>query len=274
MSYQVPSTGNNIDVVKYDLKNLAIDILLITGNRKLYNEFIRKINTSIYSRDLLSSLLFSQTKPIGYLENIRVLTNDYNQFVKIACLGFDYSNEMNDIRNEIKPAPSITAGRLECDFMIPIWEATTAERIERNNNRINIINSFRIIGITGMLYTATTRKYTTVDDVKAVRDQLLDIYESIIENDTTKIIIPAIKNTLDRLKNITLQVLSNKEQNAYNIITIKLERKYSAQLISYELYGEYIKTEKQLNEFANIIKGLNNNQPAHAMQGEIRIIQI
>ena len=126
----------------------------------------------------------------------------------------------------------------------------------------------------GMLYTATIRDFTTVNDVKKIRNQIIDAYEILIENDTTKIMIPEIKNSLDELRDITLKVLANKEQNAYNTTTIKLERKYASQLISYQLYGENIKTENELNEFSRIIKGLNQNQPAHALQGEIEVLQI
>jgi len=274
LNYIVPATNNNINAIIYDLNKLAADVLAITGNKKAYREFVRKINISIYNRNTLANILFAQTNPTGYLERIRLETNNYDMFVKITCLGFDYTNEMNDINNNIFPRPSGTSEKVVCDYGIPVWNETTQEREVRNNNRITIINSFRLYGIIGMLTTATTRNYTTVNDVKEIRNQIIDIYETLIENDTTKILIPDIKNDLDKLRDITLKVFANKEQNAYNTISIKLERKYAAQLISYQLYGENIKTETDLNNISAILKGLNTEQPAHAMQGEIEVVQI
>jgi len=274
LSYTVPITTNNRNTVIYDLNLLADDVLKITGNKSAYDEFVNKINQSIYNKDTLKKILFNQSKPYGFLERIRLETNNYDMFDKITCLGFDYTNEMSDINVDIRPAPSLVAGRLVCDYDIPVWEETTQERIIRNANRITIINSFRVFGLIGMLNEAAKRKYTTTDDIKEVRNKISNVFETIIDNDETRILIPDIKQSMQTQFDRTLEVLTQKEQNAYNTTTIKLERKYASQLISYQLYGELIKNETDLNNFSDIIKGLNRQEAAHALNGEIRIIQV
>lgn len=274
MSYIVPTTNNNINTVIYDLNNLSEDILKINGDRKLQKEFNRKINISVYNKYLLKNILFSKTKPLGYLESIKANDYSFENYKKIACLGFDYSNEMSEININTRPTPNSISEKLVCDYKIPVWEETTEERLIRNINRITLVNSFRVYGIMGMLYQASIRNYTTTDDIKKTRHDIVYIYSTLIENDMTNILIPKIKNSLDKMKFLTLDVLSEKSQNAYNITHVKLERKYSAQLISYQLYGELIKTETQLNKFRDIIKNLNSSFPAHALEGNINVVQV
>jgi len=63
-------------------------------------------------------------------------------------------------------------------------------------------------------------------------------------------------------------------QNVYNTTEIFLEKPYSASVITYDLYGEYIQDEEQLNYLKNIIIGLNKEKPAHVLSGTIRIVEI
>ncbi len=152
--------------------------------------------------------------------------------------------------------------------------ASTVERTERNNNRVTIINAFRVVGIIGMYETAARDTYTTVEEIEVTRQTLDRYYEEIIECDENCLVIDDVKNALDTLKNQTEEVLDKKAQSLPRVITIKLERPYSAKQISYELYGEFIKNENQLNYYAEVIAGLNRSQPAHVLQGEVRILEL
>ncbi len=154
MSYIVPITTNNVDTVIFDLNQLGQDVFEITNNKRALVEFQRRINISVSNRDTLAALLFSQSDPLGYLEKIRLETTSFEQFVEMSCVGFDLTNEMNDIRLGVNPKPATVTETLVCDYGIPVWDETTEERDIRNNNRITIVNAFRIYALLGMFTTA------------------------------------------------------------------------------------------------------------------------
>jgi hypothetical protein len=45
-------------------------------------------------------------------------------------------------------------------------------------------------------------------------------------------------------------------------------------MLAYELYGEYIKNENQLNYMADLIAGLNRGQARHALIGNVQVVTI
>ena len=275
--YKAPTSLNNLLVAQYDLTQLASDALRITGNQTAYNIFIRSLPKVLKNPDGLASLLLNSANPVGFLQTIALETNNFEQYAKLALLGNDLSDEMNDIRNDIKAFGSVVTEQVydpSIDINVPVWEETTLERKERNENRITIVNTFRMVGLIGMHEQSSIDNYTTTDEINNRRLLLNQYYEDLVENDETGYIITNIRNNLDIVKTRTEEVLNTKEQQAYIVIEIKLERPYSAKMISYELYGELIKNETQLNTFAEIIIGLNRSQPAHALVGIIKVIQV
>jgi hypothetical protein len=275
--YKAPTSLNNLLVAQYDLTQLASDVLRITGNQTAYNIFIRSLPKVLKNPDGLASLLLNSANPVGFLQTIALETNNFEQYAKLALLGNDLSDEMNDIRNDIKAFGSVVTEQVydpSIDINVPVWEETTLERKERNENRITIVNTFRMVGLIGMHEQSSIDNYTTTDEINNRRLLLNQYYEDLVENDETGYIITNIRNNLDIVKTRTEEVLNTKEQQAYIVIEIKLERPYSAKMISYELYGELIKNETQLNTFAEIIIGLNRSQPAHALVGIIKVIQV
>lgn len=275
--YRSPTSLNNLLVAQYDLIQLANEVLKITGNQTAYNIFVRSLPKVLKNPEGLAALLLSASSPQGFLQTIALETNDFERYKKIALFGNDLPNEMNDIRENILPMSCVVTDQeysSEINIDIPLWEESTLERKERNENRVTIINTFRMIGLIGMYEQSAIDNYTTTDEIDNRRAILSEYYELLVENDESDYIITNIKNSLDIVKTRTEQVLNTKEQQAYIVVGIKLERPYSAKMISYELYGELIKNETQLNTFANILIGLNRSQPAHAMTGLIKVIQV
>jgi hypothetical protein len=275
--YKTPSSLNNLLVAQYDLTQLANDILVITGNQTAYNIFIRSLPKVLKNPEGLASLLLSAETPQGFLQTIALETNNFENYKKMAILGNDLPDEMNTIRSNIKPFPNVVTEQIydpTINTNIPLWEETTLERKERNENRLTIVNTYRMVGLIGMYEQSAIDNYTTTEEIDNRRKILSQYYELLVENDESDYIIRNVKNDLDVVKTRTEQVLNTKEQQAYLVVTIKLERPYSAKMISYELYGELIKNETQLNTFAEVLIGLNRSQPAHAMTGEIKVIQV
>jgi hypothetical protein len=62
--------------------------------------------------------------------------------------------------------------------------------------------------------------------------------------------------------------------NVFNIIEIEVEKIMSVSVLTYELYGEFIQNEDQLEYLKGLIIGLNPDLPAHAFKGTVKVLQV
>lgn len=279
--YVSPETDNNFLTAGTDAAGLAEETRDITGLIKETRDFLRKIDVSIRQVDTYAALLLNPGQPLGYLQSLLLSvknTGAFSLYSKLANMGRRLSNSMNDIDSGISPKTSTVfpavPGDLEVDTTINLWDEDTGERIERNSGRLAIVNTFRMAGIIGMFESAANANYTTTDEIDKTVVVLESYYNALIENDEYIIIIQKMKTIVDELKIRTDKVLARKRQQAYGVIEIEEIRPISSVLLAYKLYGELIKNEAQLVFMTSIISGLNRNQPAHALQGTVRVVEV
>lgn len=279
-SYQAPFVRNNILTASSDLKNLAEETKTLTGAIIEFNRFTRSVDKVLRLPNSLASLLLNPGQPLGYLQSIALNTTGseaFSLFTKIAIAGNNLSNSMNEINDEITPIESSVVTDVYTDSIntnINLWNENTTERRERNNNRLSVVNTFRVVGLVGMYEQAAEKEYTTTDQIDNIKNILEEYYVEIIENDTTGVIISDIKIYIDTLRNKTEIVLDQKRQNAFSVIEIVIKNMIPATLLAYQLYGEYIKTIAEFNFLTELLRGLNKQLPAHKMQGMIRVVEI
>jgi hypothetical protein len=280
-SYESPSGINNISVANSDFVNLAGIINSITGLTFASTLFLRNLPKRLTSPAGMGALLLSPFAPIGLMQLVARQNNSksFYNFRKIAVCGNNLPNSMNDIRDGHIPKPFIMPDARvynpkKIDTTINIWGTETIRRRQRNINRYCAINIFRLCGLISMMENASQRTYNTTLEIDSIV-KLLDLYyRELIENDITGVIVPSMKPSIDKVKILTESVLAKKRQNAFNIVEINVERPYSSKLLTYELYGEYIKNEAQLNALSELIRGLNQSLPAHAMQGTVKVLEL
>lgn len=279
--YDAPTTLNNKLSAKSDLITLSNFISNITGLGFETKSFNRDVPKYLSSPTSLASLLLSQVDPLGLLTAVGQIESEksFDVFKKLSTCGNNLPNAMNDIRDGKPPVPfmfpdAAVYSANSIDTNINVWDLDTTERIQRTQNRYVVINCFRVAGLISMLESASNRTYFTTIEVNKVSSIINEYYIELIEDDTTGVLISEIKPHLDSLKIMTEEVLSQKRQQAFNVKTIEIERPYSSKLLTYDLYGEYIKTEEQLNQLASIIRGLNKSLPAHAMEGTVNILEL
>jgi prophage DNA circulation protein len=279
--YIEPKTSNNFLTSLTDALGISDDIKKITGLVKETRNFARKIDRSIREVDKYAALLLNPGQPLGYLQSILLSTRNtgaFSLYTRIANIGKDQSNSMNDIDDGISPISSTVFPAkplsLEVDTNINLWDNDTLERVERNSGRLAIINTFRMVGLIGMFESAANASYATTEEIDKTVLVLEDYYTALVENGETKIIIQSMKSIIDELKNLVDKVLGRKRQQAYGIIEINEVRPISSVLLAYKLYGELIKKGVNLFYMASIIAGLNRDQPAHALEGIIRVVEI
>lgn len=280
--YQVPNTLNNLLSGVSDIKNLISIVGVVAGFVRLAVNTIKNIASNIKNPSGLANLLLGQISPLGFLQNIALsLRNDvedaYNIFKELIQIGSTLSNSMEDIRQDVLPQSSSYTPKTQSQIIlkpINIWEEDTTERIQRNLNRLVMINTFRIIALIGMIEEASSRTYTTTIEIDQIINEINIFYSELIENDQTDIVIPEMKADIELMKGFFDDVIKIKRQNSYNVVNIFLEKSFATSLLAYELYGERINNEDTLNLLSNLLAGLNNSQPYHALEGNVNVLEI
>lgn len=279
--YPEPETLNNVLTASEDAKALAKAIKQVTGKVREVRNFLRKVDQQIRNVQQYASLLLNPGQPIGFLQSLALsfpANSGLSIFKKIATIGNNLPNAMNDITSGIIPEPSSvipsTPNTGGVDTNINLWDADTGERIARNQSRLSTVNVFRMTGLIGMYESAAASQYTTTDEIDEITETLESYYEALVENDTTNVIIPGMKSILDELRTLVDLVLAGKRQQAYTVTEIDILRPTSSFLLAYELYGEYIRTEAQLEFMSDLIKGLNRSQVANRLQGVVKVVEI
>ena len=279
--YISPTIINNALTAKLDAVGLSGLVSKAVNSTRSSIDFLRKIDRAIRDPEQYANLLLSSVDPLGYLQYIaQSFTGPeaFNIFKKIATTGSSLSNSMNDIIDGINPEPSTitpqTYINTRTDFNINLWDDNTTERINRNTARLATVNTFRLVGLIGMYEGASNKSYTTTDEIQADIEILEDYYTNIVENDSTGIIILSMKPLLDDLRNLTNNILSLKKQQAYTITEIEILRPTSCYLLSYKLYGEYLRNEAQHEFISDLLAGLNRSIPRDRLQGLVRVVEI
>jgi len=62
--------------------------------------------------------------------------------------------------------------------------------------------------------------------------------------------------------------------SVFNIIEIQVEKPIPAAVLTYELYGEFLDNEDNLEYIKGLIIGLNPDLPAHAIEGKVRVLEV
>lgn len=274
-SYEEPKKIDNIKTVEEDGLVAIQKISELAGGVREEAEFIRKLPTAIKDPAKYGELLLGTKGVLQTLSESFDTIESLDFWKNISFIGFDASNSMNDIRSGVYPTkPPFISVREITEFIIPSWPEDTKERIDRNINRFAFYNTCRITALTNMYEISARSDFFTTEEVDEVTETLNTTYTELIEEDTTNVVIPEVKKGIENLKAVTEETLQQKRQQAYGTTTVFRTRPVSSQNLSYQLYGEYLKNQGQLQFFSNTIAGLNRGQTANALVGEIKVVSI
>ena len=106
------------------------------------------------------------------------------------------------------------------------------------------------------------------------RNQIDYLFNQIIEQDQTGVLIPWMKQSMEQVQMSAYNNLNQIQGTAFNTQLITLEKSMSAAVLAYELYGEYCNSESDLLNYKNILISLNPSQPQHYFSGSVNVIQI
>lgn len=183
---------------------------------------------------------------------------------------FTYSSGINGASASYNPVQS-------GDNTIPIWQETTAQRIARNKNRINLFNSQRLSALVAGYEVAANSDYETQSDIDSVVLQLEENHERIMRDDTIdKNIIqsnPNVRTAIENVRLAALNVIDQKKQQAFNVTSTKLNYPSSSFVQAYAFYAEEFTNTSELEDRTLQLRGLNPEKPAIALDGEISIFR-
>jgi hypothetical protein len=282
-SKTITPTLNNIKTVQRDIKSAMTTISKVVGFVEqivsFYNLIVNATAgglTGYNSTNALTSYLFGLNS--GYLYYVATNFTDpklTNKYASLVTTGNNLSTNMYEINQEIiLPQTPLQAGQIP-NYTIPIWAGDTLEQQQRNNLRYTIINGIRLWALIMLCMVSADAVLNTVQDVINIKNLINNLFNIIIDEDTSGILIPKTKRYMNALKNSTLSLLNNRQISAYQTTIINLEKVISPLVLAYELYGEFIQNENDLNAFKQLLIQLNNNYPAHAFgPGQVTIITI
>lgn len=235
------------------------------------------VATLINLPDTLSGALFTAWGELSGLfdsisTNLNRTESSYNACLTLTEFGSGLDLSLTTIKNSNPDNPVEFEGT-----EIPLWPETTPDRIRRNENRKLIVQSARVAAIVLAYEQASAINYGTKEEVQKARQLIENIYKNIYQdqvNDTSSIQNdPDVRNALSAVRNASLEILEQKEQQAYGLTTINKRKGISSIALAYQLYAESLETTDELEESGSLVRGLNPTKSAIKLINDIEVFQ-
>lgn len=194
----------------------------------------------------------------------------------LTLFGAALALSLSDIkRATVEDDPAMTADQGETS--IPLWPETTGGRVERNKNRLNLINAGRVSALVNAYEQAAANKYQTDTEVEETRALLETEHERLMRVDTDDRDLvqsdQAVRSAVEKVRLASLSVLDDKEQSAYTLTTVEAAAPISSFILSYQLYAEHQKTSEDVTNSGLTIRGLNPSLVSDKLKNNITVLQ-
>lgn len=180
---------------------------------------------------------------------------------------------LSDIRSADISGTSTDAMETE----IPLWPPTTAGRIIRDDNRLELVNTHRVNALICAYEQAADGSYQTDAELDAARLALENEHERLMRDDTeNRDLVQSqaeVRRAVEDLRLAAIDVLDQKDQSTFTLTTMSLNAPLSCFQLAYALYAEQFTESGQVSDQAIILRGLNPLQPSDKMVGEISVLQ-
>ena len=130
----------------------------------------------------------------------------------------------------------------------------------------------------GLYEVAAARSYKTDDEIVAVRNLIEGLHERIMRTETVDYALiqsnPTVRSSIEDVRLAALNVMGQKEQETFEIITDNTGAPTSALVRSYALYAEQFINPDQLAARAVDIANLNTSQSSAGLVDDFKIFQV
>lgn len=272
-----PDTTANVLTAQFDLEQFTDAINQITAVANNIAEITRIVDfiainspSIVRSASTLATTFMSelwQTVSVGLSGGAGLsILQDLTKF------GSQLSLSLSDIRN----ATVLTTPSSDSDD-IPLWAETTALRLERNQNRLSLINSGRVSALVSAYEQAADTTYNTDQEIEETRLTLENEHQRLMRVDTAdKTLVQSqsgVRRAMEDIRLAALSVLDQKEQSAYSLKSITVGSPIGAFILAYDLYAEELTTVEDLNTKGLEVRSLNPGQAADKLIDNITVLQ-
>lgn len=273
-----PVETPNVLTAQFDLKQFteAIDQLrTVVNNVSDIDTIIDFIDVNapsiVRSASSIATTFISelwQTVSVGLTDGAGFsFLNDLTRFGALLSLS------LSDIRNatisEVTPESEETE--------IPLWSETTGGRVIRNKNRLSLVNAGRVSALVSAYEQAADSTYRTDTEIDEARLTLENEHQRLMRVDTEdRNLIQSqslVRRAVENIRLAALDILDQKEQTAYSLVTISRGAPISSFVLAYDLYAEEFTTSEQVTNRGVEIRGLNPSEPADKLDNGITVLQ-
>ena len=160
---------------------------------------------------------------------------------------------------------------------IPLWEPNTIQRIQRNNNRLNIVNTVRVASLITAYEVAAVTNFTTQSQINDIRQVLEDLHEDIMRDDTIDVNLVQsdndVRQAVENVRLASLNVIGQRMEETFATTTSVLGLPSSSFVQAYRFYAEEFVDDIALGDRAIALRGLNPDQPSSLLGREINIFR-
>lgn len=273
-----PTETSNVQTAEFDLNQAAASIQLLktsVNNSQDLTTIVDFINSNSPSivRDasamndtLINKLWQNVSVGLSGGSGVHIL-QDLTRF------GSGLSLSLADIRGASISDDQI----IDESTDIPLWSATTGGRNIRNQNRLSLVNAARVAALVSAYEQAADTAYNTDTEIEETRLSLEENHQRLMRVDTNdKTLIqsqPRVRRAVEDIRLSTLDVLDQKEQAAFTLVTIENQTPVSSFVLAYQLYAEILETDEDLTNKGLEIRELNPTLPADKLIGDTTVLQ-
>lgn len=280
--WEVPKDADNIAMAQSDLLATA---------QTAFNSF-KDIVPSENLENMQRNITLFETSSPNFVRNAAALANNLIggtptitglwQEISLGLskgIGIDSLLRLSDFGSVVLKDSNILRGAFISEGEnIPLWNPTTAGRIERNNNRLALVNVNRIASLVTSYEVAASSIYSTSEDINNVRLALEANHETLMRNDTIDSDIlqsnDRVRDSVENLRIASLNVLEQKEQQVFKIDSIDIQRASSSLVQAYALYADGLKNEDELETQTLSLRGINPTKPAISLNGNSPVFKV
>lgn len=280
--WEVATDADNIAMAQSDL---------LATSQTAFNSF-KDIVPSENLENMQRNITLFETSAPNFVRNATALANNLIggtptitglwQEISLGLskgIGLDNLLALSEFGSVILKDSTILRGAyISTDNNVPLWNPTTAGRIQRNNNRLSLVNVNRIASLVTSYEVAAAGEYTTSEDILNVRLALEDNHETLMRDDTIDPNIlqsnDLVRNSVEALRIAALNVLEQKEQQVFKIDSMDIQRASSSFVQAYALYADSLNNEDELESRTLALRGLNPSSPAISLNGDSSVFKV
>lgn len=285
--YEVPKDRKNVFTAANDFRRSVVDtVRAYTAKAIVINSDIQKI-----VRDIESDLTTLIRDPIRLAEklffgNIALANGLFAAFSAVFAEVVSLFDGDEPLK---KPSAdgALVLAKFGADFKdngtdqsvsdFPLWPEDTGSRVQRNKNRVLMIEGVRINSLILGFEVAANFDYETTEEISSVVDSLETVYNDLLLSDDDNKIYANdndFKIIIDEMKSLCYEVLDQKAQQIYSVGDFVARGRQGIMGLAYKLYAESLQTPENLQVVAERLVQLNPTQNPIEFSGDIKIFEV